>query len=58
MAWNPLARKDSGVQQMITSLQNLRDQSSALLTKVLWQSDINRFSPFKALLIRQLRIIF
>ncbi len=41
-----------------TSLQNLISQSSALLTKILWQADIDRFSPFKAFLIKQLRIIF
>jgi len=48
----------STMKKMITFLQNFRDQSSALLTKVLWQADIDRLSLFKAFLIRQLRILF
>ncbi len=43
---------------MIKLLKKLIDQSSALLTKVLWQTDIDRLSPFKAFLIRPLRMIF
>jgi membrane protein len=46
------------MKKMITSLQNLINQSSALLTKILWQADVDRFSPLKAFLIRQLRILF
>jgi membrane protein len=46
------------MKKMIKLFKNLIDQTLALVTKVLWPDDIDQLSPFKAFLIRQLRILF
>lgn len=43
---------------MIKILINLIDQILAQVTKFLWPDDLDRLSPFKVFLIRQLRILF
>ncbi len=43
---------------MIKLFKNLIDQALALVTKFLWPDNIDRLSPFKAFLIRQLRIVY
>ncbi len=46
------------MKKMITLLKNLIDHFLAYLTKVVWHTAIGSNSPFKAFLIRQLRILF
>lgn len=46
------------MKKITTTLQNLKEQSLDLLTKILWPADSERISSVKVFLIRQLRIIF
>jgi membrane protein len=44
--------------KITTTIQNLKEQSLDLLTKMLWPADSERIGSFRAFLIRQLRILF
>jgi membrane protein len=44
--------------KITTTLQNLKEQSLDLLTKMLWPADSERISSFRGFLIRQLRIVY
>jgi membrane protein len=44
--------------KITTTIQNLKEKSLDLLTKMLWPADSERIGSFRAFLIRQLRILF